>query len=111
MQKRVWNPSTCICENGKYLASTMDDSVITCDEVIESYSEEMKAIPTNFNKKNITCKAQSFYVLLTFLLVTIVLQYKLKMSVKDIIIKNHMYYFFDDITNIKDFDPNNIEID
>ena len=29
----------------------MDDSVITCDEVIESYSEEMKAIPTNFNKK------------------------------------------------------------
>ena len=71
----------------------------------------MKAIPTNFNKKNITCKAQSFYVLLTFLLVTTVLQYKLKMSVKDIIIKNHMYYFFDDIINIKDFDPNNIEID
>ena len=27
----VWNPSTCICENGKYLASIMDDSVITCD--------------------------------------------------------------------------------
>ena len=74
--------------------------MITCDEVIESYSEEMKAIPTNFNKKKYT-----------FLLVTIVLQYKLKMSVKDIIIKNHMYYFFDDIINIKDFDPNNIEID
>ena len=32
------------------------------------------------------------------------------MRVKDIII-NHTYYFFDDITNIKDFDPNNIKID
>ena len=38
---------------------------------------------------------------------------KLKMSnkVKDINIKNHTYYFFDDIINIKDFDPNNINID
>ena len=32
------------------------------------------------------------------------------MRVKDIII-NHTYYFFDDITNIKDFDLNNIKID
>ena len=30
----IWNASTSICENGKYLASIMDDSVITCDEVI-----------------------------------------------------------------------------
>ena len=33
------------------------------------------------------------------------------MSVKDINIKNHTYYFFDDIINIKDFDPDNINID
>ena len=33
------------------------------------------------------------------------------MIVKDINIKNHTYYFFDDIINIKDFDPNNIKID
>ena len=33
------------------------------------------------------------------------------MSVKDINIKNHTYYFFDDITNIKDFDTNNIKTD
>ena len=32
-------------------------------------------------------------------------------SVKDINIKNHTYYFFDDIFNIKDFDPNYIKID
>ena len=31
-------------------------------------------------------------------------------NVKDINIKNHTYYFFDDI-NIKNFDPNNIKID
>ena len=31
--------------------------------------------------------------------------------IKDINIKNHTYYFFDDIINIKDIDPNNIKID
>ena len=36
---------------------------------------------------------------------------KLKMSAKDIKIKIHTHYFFDDIINIKDFDPNNIKID
>ena len=29
----IWNPSTCNCENGKYL--DIDDSVITCDEIIQ----------------------------------------------------------------------------
>ena len=31
----VLNLATCSCENGKYLASTMDNSAIMCDEVIE----------------------------------------------------------------------------
>ena len=39
----VWNP-----ENGKYLISIINDSVVTCDEIIDP---ETKAIPTNFNKK------------------------------------------------------------
>ena len=26
-----WNPVTCNCENGKYIASIMDDSAIMCD--------------------------------------------------------------------------------
>ena len=47
----------------------MDDSVITCDEILE----ETKTIPTNFNEKNITCKIQIFYFLLAFLLITIAL--------------------------------------
>ena len=67
----VWNLAKCNCENGKYLASIKDDSVITCDEVIKSYDEKIKTIPTNFDEKNITCKTQSFYILLTFLLVAI----------------------------------------
>ena len=70
----VQNPSTCSCENGDYLASIMDDSTIICDEVIESYDEKIKTIPTNFNEKKVTCKTQSFYILLAFLLITVVLQ-------------------------------------
>ena len=30
---------------------------------------------------------------------------------KDIDIKNHLYYFFNDIMNIKNIDPNKIKID
>ena len=67
----------------------MDDSAITCDEIIESYEEdvdaevksnnkaksydETKTIPTNFNEKKATCKAQNFYILLAFLLITMTL--------------------------------------
>ena len=31
-------------------------------------------------------------------------------KLKDVSIKTHTYYFFDDIINIKNFDPNNIKI-
>ena len=51
----------------------MDDSVIACDDVIESPDEETQTIPTNFNKKNITSKVQNFYILLVFSLITIAL--------------------------------------
>ena len=69
----IWNPSRCGCKNGKYLASIMDDSAITFDEVIESYGEETKTIPTNFNEKKVICKMQNFYILLAFLLIAIAL--------------------------------------
>ena len=32
----IWNPATCSCKNGKYLANTMNESVITSDEIIEN---------------------------------------------------------------------------
>ena len=48
----IWNPATCSCENGKYLASIVDDSVITCDKIIDA--EVTKTITTNFNNKKVT---------------------------------------------------------
>ena len=67
----VWNPGTCNCENGQYLVSIMDDSVIICNEVIKSYDEEIRTVWTNFNEKKVTSKTQSFHILLVFLLITI----------------------------------------
>ena len=59
----VWNPSTCNCENGKYLASIMDNLVIICEDVIKSYNENVGGKSndekTNFNEKNTTCKIQN----------------------------------------------------
>ena len=60
----VWNSATCNCENEEYLASIKDK--IICDEIIDVKE-------TNFNEKNITCKTQSFCIILTFLLITITL--------------------------------------
>ena len=64
----IWNPPTCNCENGKYLGSIIDDSVIMCDEIIE----ETQTISTYFNEK-ITCKTKNFFISLTFLIITIAL--------------------------------------
>ena len=49
----------------------MDDSAIMCHEVIQSYYEETKTVPTNFNEKNITCKTQHFDILLAILPITV----------------------------------------
>ena len=63
-----WNPFTCNSENGKSLASIMDNSAIMCDEVIESNDKE-----TNFNEQKATGKTQNFYILLAFLLILLVI--------------------------------------
>ena len=57
----LWNSATHSCENGKYLASIMEDSAITSDEIQ--------------NTKNTKCKIQNcnFYILPEFLLVSIAL--------------------------------------
>ena len=52
----IWNPATCSCENGKYFASIMVDSTITCDDIAKPYTEETKTIPTSFNEKKANCK-------------------------------------------------------
>ena len=52
----IWNPPICSCENSKYLASIIGNSVIMCDEIIEveakSFDEETKTVPRNFNGKS-----------------------------------------------------------
>ena len=35
----IWDPATCSCEIGKYLASINEDSMIMCDEIIEKKQE------------------------------------------------------------------------
>ena len=55
-QNHIWNPSKCSCENGKYLASIMNDSAIVwwSYKVIRQKSEnKFQQVPTNFNKKEI----------------------------------------------------------
>ena len=46
----IWNPATCNCKNGKYLASIIDNSVITCDKIIgaeaKSHDEKTKTVTT-----------------------------------------------------------------
>ena len=51
----------------------MDDSAIIWDEITVPYVEEIKTTPTSFNEKKATCKTQGFYILLSFLLITIAL--------------------------------------
>ena len=38
-----------------------------------AHNEQTKAMLTNFNEKKATCKTQNLYILLAFLLITIVL--------------------------------------
>ena len=42
-----WNPATCSCENGKYLGSNINDSVIMCDELIKTADSVSVNVPTN----------------------------------------------------------------
>ena len=36
----VWNPATCKCKNGKYLANIMDNSAIICDESTDADTDD-----------------------------------------------------------------------
>ena len=103
-KKITCTPSTCSCENGKYLASIMDESAITCGEVIESYDEETKTASTNFNENKGTCKAQNFYILLAFLLITMALLIGIRIYyylIKRIAKQKHLLSFHDTNNELK----------
>ena len=53
----IWNPATCSCENGNYLANIVNDSVTTCDEIIDAAT----AVPTNVNEKKIIRQKTSIF--------------------------------------------------
>ena len=49
----IWHSATYTCEKDKYLASIIDDSGITCDEIVEEIkTTPTKTVSTNLNKKS-----------------------------------------------------------
>ena len=50
-KNHVWNRDRCICQNGTYLGSIIDDSVITFNEIME----ETKTVQT----KTVSTKSTS----------------------------------------------------
>ena len=60
----VWNPATCSCENGERLSRAIDDSVITCDDIINAADSSSTNVPENvmstasinFHNKKVQCK-------------------------------------------------------
>ena len=60
----IWNPATCSCENDKYAGSIIDDSVVICNEIIDT----TKIVPTKSTSTKYT--STNFYILLAFLLIT-----------------------------------------
>ena len=80
----IWSPATCSCENSKYLASTSDNSVITCDEIINAAGSAptnvMSTVSTNVTRTasiNVHNKKVRYkmncYILYMVLLVVILL--------------------------------------
>ena len=71
----IWNPAAWSCKNNKYLASVIDDSVITCDEIIDAeakpFGRKTKSFQVNLNEKNKICETKSFCILLIFLIMDI----------------------------------------
>ena len=71
------NPSTCVCENSKYLKSIVDTSVTKCDEIIIAIdnvsTKKTNTITTNLmSTASINChkkKVIDCYILHTVLLV------------------------------------------
>ena len=85
------NPSTCSCENGKYLVSIIDDSVL-------NKVQRDHRCQTVEKRKHITCKSQNFYYLHAFLLIIIALliavsiySYLIKDRAKDNELREFLY--------------------
>ena len=63
----IWNPAAWSCKNWRYLVIIMNDSAITCGDIIE---EETKTVTTSFKEEISVYKTKNFYILLAFLIIT-----------------------------------------
>ena len=72
----IQNPATLSCKYGKFLASIIDDLVITSDKIIDteakSYDEETKTVTIHLNEKKME-SVRKFFILFAFLSITIAL--------------------------------------
>ena len=72
-----WDPSTCICENGKYLKSIADGSKIVFDEITNATDNVSKNVSKNFHNKKVRYKMDCYIphivLLLIILLIIIVI--------------------------------------
>ena len=66
----IWNAATCSCKNGEYARSIIDDSVITCDEIIGTTKSTLTKIVA---AKIIFYIFYIFHILPAFLFITIAL--------------------------------------
>ena len=64
VQKKLhWNPTACIWKNGKIVQSITENSIVICNKIVDN---------KNYSHKICSSKMY-FYILLTFLLITIAL--------------------------------------
>ena len=79
LKKRQVCEKDYICENGKYLESSIDDATFLCDENIEmtktvptktiqTKSTLTETIPINFFKKKLTCKRENLSLLMIIII-------------------------------------------
>ena len=80
----LWNPATCSFENCRYVGSNIYDSVIPCDEIIKITKKTLLQLKVfqQILAKKVICKMKSFYILLAFLLITIIYSCFIKYQTK-----------------------------
>ena len=97
-----WNPSTCTCENRKYLRSIADNSVIACDEFIHVMDILLTKIANTIGRRTVSMNSDGkkvkykidWFILHTVLSVIILL----------LIITIICYHYAKHRSNQKDFD-------
>ena len=71
-----WNTSICVCENGRHLKSVADDSLVTCDEIMNStgsVSTNVTTVLKKFHNKKVRCKIG--LIILLFIIAIICFHY------------------------------------